>query len=140
MKIQFLGNSAVKAKTKDASIVMSPYDKASTGKKMKLTEADVVLVPINETQYSSLESIKGEPYVINSAGEYEVKEHMFLGKNIGEAKSSMIYRFSAPGINVAYLGLLDRKLNESERDFLGKVDVAIISTGGVNGCECKGCK
>src|SRR6476660_4050199 len=69
-EIVWLGHSCFRLKGKDATIITDPYDK-SLGLGTLNQKAEIVTVSHRNPHHSSVESVKGDPYVIAGPGEYE---------------------------------------------------------------------
>lgn len=88
------------------------------------TNNDVAVVPEHEGDKS--------PFVIDHAGEYEVRgmfvTGIFAPKKDGTPHS--IYRFDAESMHIGFLGAIDRPLSSKEQEELGAVDILLIPAGG----------
>ncbi len=144
MTIQWLGQSAFKIQDKDLTIAIDPHDK--TGLKMPKFQADLLLITLDKEGYNNTSAIKGRPFIINGAGEYEVKDvfiyglYSYLDNKKGAEKGKMTsYIIEYNGIRVAHLGSIGQdNLTERQIEKLEGVDVLLIPVGGnltINGTE-----
>lgn len=141
-KISFAGQSCFaisvsNSKDHSADIVIDPFDE-STGLKAPNFSADIALVTHNHHDHNNVKALKGEPFVINGPGEYEVKE-VFIkgipsfhddedGKKRGQ---NTIYTIEAEDMRFCHLGDLGQKqLSDEQLDKIGQVDVLMVPVGG----------
>lgn len=142
MQITWYGQSCFEiiAKNKEngeAVIVIDPFTD-ETGLKVPKLTADVLLVSHNHFDHNNIKAVGGEPFLINSAGEYEVKD-VFVqgikawhdnqgGKERGEV---IIYKIEAEGIKLCHLSDLGQKeLTSEQLEQIGDVDVLFLPVGG----------
>lgn len=136
MIIQWLGQSAIKIQDKEVTIAIDPHDK--TGLKMPKFQADLLLISLDKEGYNNAEAIKGDPFLINGAGEYEVKNvfiyglYSYLDNKKGEEKGKMIsYVLEVDGVKIAHLGPIGQDtLTERQVEKLEGVDILLIPVGG----------
>lgn len=120
----------------DVSVVTDPYEN-STGLRLPRTlTAAVVVSSHNAPEANNLGAIAEEdqkpPFLVTHAGEYEVSGIFVTGILAPRSDKSehYIYRIGLEGIQVAFLGALDRKLSDDEIAALGNIDVLILPVGG----------
>jgi len=108
MIINWLGHSAFKIQFKDVTLAIDPYDKI--GLKMPKFQADILLISHEHDDHNNMAAIKGEPFLINGPGEYEVKNVFIYGipgfhdnKQGAEKGKITMYLIEAEGIKIAYL-------------------------------------
>lgn len=163
MEITYLNHSSFLLKTKVngeiVKIVFDPFDD-SIGIKFKKTEADIVLISHLHQDHSnvgsvvglenydikdeSFGSLDGKPYVIHSAGEFEVKGVHIKGikcfhdsKNGVERGENIIYVIQSEGLHVCHLGDLGHILSEEQVEQIGSVDLLLVPSGGVYTLSCE---
>lgn len=138
MQIYWHGYSTIRLEAKhgDAtSVIMTdPFENEAAMRFPRVTQPDVLLLSHQERKGFNLEGVAGTPFVISDPGEYEVRGVFINGVqdpkiDVG-AKRPLVYRIEAEGINVAFLGQLNRKLTDHELEALGNVDVLILPVGG----------
>lgn len=79
MEISYLGQACFKITGKKISILTDPYNPEMLGLTLPKQEADVVTVSHNHGDHNYLDIMKGEYLLLDSPGEYEVKESEFTG-------------------------------------------------------------
>lgn len=138
MVIQFHGISCVRIGTKDGNedvtIVTDPFGD-SFGKLPKNLAADIVMVSrAGEKAYDNTDAVKGDFFLIDTAGEYEVKGIPIYGAPAGK---STLFNFTVEGIRVAHLGSLNTLLTDEQLDRLGDVDILMLPVGGGDVLDAK---
>ena len=141
MIITWLGHSCFKIQNKigpEAVIVATdPFDK-SVGLKALKCEANIVTVSHDHYDHNNVSAIKGSPFVIKGAGEYEVNGVFIEGvetyhdeKAGAERGKNIIYRIDIDDMSVAHLGDLGHTLDAKQLDKLEGTDILLIPVGGV---------
>lgn len=141
-KIYWAGQSCFQisvstSKDHSADIVLDPYDE-DTGLKLPNLSADIVMVSHSHHDHNNIEGIKGDPFIINGPGEYEIKEVFVQGINSfhddqeGKEKGkNTIYVFEAEDIRFCHLGDIGQKqLTDEQLEKIDKVDILMIPVGG----------
>jgi len=142
MQITSLGHSAFRFQGKTVadlvSVVTDPYKTEKVGLKMPRVEADIVTISHDHDDHNNLEAIKGEPFVIRGAGEYEFKGVYVDGISSchDDAKGAkrgenIIYRFEIEDIVISHLGDLGAELDDKQLERLEGTDILLIPVGGV---------
>ena len=150
MIISWYGQSffeiAVKGDEKESvKIAIDPFDD-SIGLKPPKVEADILLITHQHKDHNNKGTIKGEPFVIEHAGEYEVKGISIQGISAfhdnekgKERGVVVIYKIEAEGIKICYLSDLGQKeLTTEQLEEIDEIDILIIPIGGkytINGKE-----
>ncbi len=140
MIITWQGHSCFKIQDKIASdgitVVTDPFDK-SLGLKLANFEADIVTVSHDHADHNNVSSLRGTPYIINQAGEYDVKGVLVEGadsyhdKNKGADRGmNIIYRLVVDDISIVHLGDLGHILDDKHLEKLNGVDILLIPVGG----------
>ena len=82
MYISWLGHSCFKIQDKTTpdgvTIVTDPFDK-SIGLKVPNFEADIVTVSHDHHDHNNVSALRGNPFIIDSAGEYDRRGVMIEG-------------------------------------------------------------
>ncbi len=141
-KITWAGQSCFQisvsgSKDNSADIVIDPYDEA-TGLKLPNFSADILLVTHNHHDHNNIKGIKGEPFVVQGPGEYEIKGVFIKGipsfhdnKDGKERGQNAIYTIDAEDMRFCHLGDLGQsELNPEQLDKIGQIDVLMIPVGG----------
>lgn len=140
MIIQWIGQSCFKIQSKnngsEVTIVTDPYDE-KTGPKMPKIQADIVTISHDHHDHNNLDAIKGEPFIVNTPGEYETKEILIYGipsqhdDKKGEGRgNNIIYKIVSEELHIAHLGDLGHILNDEQLEKIGNVDILMIPIGG----------
>jgi len=140
MYITWLGQSCFKLQDKigpDGVLLVTDPFNDDTGLKMPHFEADIVTVSHDHHDHNNLGAIRGKPYLINTAGEYEVKGVFVEGveawhdeKSGGERGSNVIYRIEMEDISITHLGDLGHILDAKQLEKLEGTDILLIPVGG----------
>ncbi len=136
MIINWLGHSAFKIQFKDVTLAIDPYDKI--GLKMPKFQADILLVSHNHDDHNNISAIKGNPFLIDGPGEYEVKNIFIYGitgfhdnKKGAEKGKITMYLIESEGIKIAYLSDLGQDtLTEDQLAILEGSDILLVPVGG----------
>ncbi|MBI4272549.1 MBL fold metallo-hydrolase [Candidatus Uhrbacteria bacterium] len=140
MVIQWYGHACfrIQGNSTDVAILIDPFD-ASIGWKLPRLSADVVLVSTDTKEHNALETVKKgegkEPFIIQEAGEYEVRGALIHG--IPLSLSSRIFVIRVDEMTILHCGSLNRELTESELDNIGRVDILVLPIGGGNVLDAK---
>lgn len=135
MIISWLGFSCFKIQIKDLVLLTDPFG-PETGLRGVKIKADIVTVSHNHSDHNYVSGILGEPFTIDSPGEYEVKDVYIVGfpafhdsQEGKERGSNIIYRYVVEGMVLVHLGDLGHLLSEEMVDALGDVDILFVSAG-----------
>ncbi len=140
MFISWLGHSAFKIETKPDSesltVIIDPFED-SIGIKMPKLKADVALVSHDHFDHNNIKALKGEPFVIQGPGEYEVKGVVVYGvptfhddQQGAERGPNTCFRIDSEDLSIAHLGDLGHPLKGEQLEFLEGADVLMIPVGG----------
>jgi len=136
MTIFWLGQAAFKIVDKEVTIAIDPYDKI--GLKMPKFQAEILLITHDHSDHNYRDAIKGEPFIIDSQGEYEVKNVFVYGlpayhdnKQGAESGQITIYVIEMEGMKIAHLGDIGQEsLTDEQLEELEGVDILLIPVGG----------
>jgi L-ascorbate metabolism protein UlaG (beta-lactamase superfamily) len=140
MYITYLGHSCFKLQDKTTAdgitLVTDPFDK-STGLKVPNFEADIVTISHKHADHNNADALRGAPYVIKTAGEFDVKGVNIYGveafhdeKNGKERGINIIYRIDMDDISIVHLGDLGHVLDNKQLEMLVGTDILMIPVGG----------
>jgi len=140
MHITYLGHSCFKIQDKmgpeGVTVVTDPFDKA-TGFKVPNFEADIVTISHNHHDHNNINAIRANPFIIDTAGEYDVKGVMIEGveswhdkKEGKERGKNIIYRINIEDMNLVHLGDLGHTLNDKQLEKVAGADILFIPVGG----------
>lgn len=140
MIITYLGQSCFKLQDKVGSdgvtLVTDPYGK-EIGLKLSPIEADLVTVSHNHPDHNNVAAVKGSPFIIDCAGEYDVKGILIEGidsfhdNEHGALRGlNTIYRIEMDDISIVHLGDLGHILDDAQLEKLSGTDILLIPVGG----------
>lgn len=141
MQITWLGHSSFRLQGKTASdiisVVTDPYKSEKVGLKMPKVEADIVTISHDHDDHNNLEAIKGEPFVVRGAGEYESKGVYIDGisswhdaEKGAKRGENIIFRFEIEDIVITHLGDLGAELDDKQLERLEGTDILLVPVGG----------
>ena len=133
MEINWLGHSSVSINSRDMILITDPYD-SSEGTFMSPQKADIVTISHAASKHSTVESVTGDPRIIDGPGEYEINNFYITG--LGTALTTIeqgssrqintIYSIKAEGLTLCHIGALSQKLTPSQIDSIGQADVLFV--------------
>ncbi|KKQ62048.1 MAG: Zn-dependent hydrolase of the beta-lactamase fold-like protein [Parcubacteria group bacterium GW2011_GWE2_38_18] len=140
MYITWLGQSCFKLQDKAGSdavtLVTDPFD-SSIGLRMPKVEANILTVSHEHKDHNNLEAVKGNPYIIDAPGEYEIKDvaiegvEVFHDEKDGKERGNVVaYRIDMDDIKIVHLGDLGHTLSSKQLEVLAGVDILLIPVGG----------
>lgn len=110
----------------------------------KTVDPDMVVLSHQTQSTFNLEAVMGgehPPFLVADPGEYEVKGVFVNGIQDPGADTGterpVVYRFTAEGMTLAFLGGLNRKLTDKEVELLGSIDILIVPVGGGDYMDAK---
>jgi L-ascorbate metabolism protein UlaG (beta-lactamase superfamily) len=141
-KITWAGQSCFQisvsnSKDHEADIVIDPFGE-DYGIKAPNFSADILMVTHEHKDHNNIKAIKGEPFLIEGPGEYEIKEVFVQGipsfhddRGGKEKGKNTIYVFEAEDLRFCHLGDLGQKqLTDEQLEEIGHIDVLMIPVGG----------
>src|SRR5688572_17441696 len=106
--------SVSQSKDNQANIVIDPF--GEIGLKMPNFDADILLVTHDHPDHNNTKAVKGEPFLIDGPGEYEIKGIFVQGidsyHDEGQGKErgkNTIYTIEAEDMRFCHLGDLGQK-------------------------------
>jgi L-ascorbate metabolism protein UlaG (beta-lactamase superfamily) len=135
MNITWYGHSCFKLQGKDVTLVTDPFSE-ETGLKPPSGAADIVTISHEHFDHNNRDAIKGEPFIIDGPGEFEIKKVMVRGIEASHSArqdgNNTIYTFLLDEIRFCHLGDLGQTQLEAEQlKAIGQVDVLFVPVGGV---------
>ncbi|HBQ50462.1 hypothetical protein A3B42_03090 [Candidatus Daviesbacteria bacterium RIFCSPLOWO2_01_FULL_38_10] len=150
MDIYWLGQACFRLKSKNATVVIDPYDPDFTGLKLpKDLQADVVLTTHDHKDHNNVSAISGPsgatPPSFKDPGEYEVAGAVvttissFHDNSQGsERGKNIIFHLLLDNLNIVHLGDLGQaKLTEEQIAQIGQTDILLIPVGSVYTIDAK---
>jgi L-ascorbate metabolism protein UlaG (beta-lactamase superfamily) len=140
MHLTYLGHSCFKIQDKitadGVTVLTDPYDK-SVGLRAPSLEADIVTISHDHPDHNNKSAVRGEAFVIDSAGEYDVKGVLVEGidsfhdeKNGAERGHNIIYRITVDDVSIVHLGDLGHILDTKQLEHLSGADILLVPVGG----------
>ncbi|MCH8049171.1 MBL fold metallo-hydrolase [Patescibacteria group bacterium] len=120
----------------DVSLITDPYQNTTGLRFPRTLNASIVIQSHDDPVANNLAAVAGEdkskPFQITHAGEYEIQGIFVNGVRAPKKDGTehTLYRIGVEGINIGFLGALDRKLTDTELEGLGNIDVLILPVGG----------
>ena len=145
MLIRHIGHAEFLIETESGvRIVTDPYD-AGCGYPLRQTTADIALVSHHHHDHDAVENLKGEPRVIDRAGNYTPESGVKItairgfhddagGSKRGE---TLLFLIEAEGLRIVHLGDLGCALNAEQLETLKGPDVLMIPVGGLYTIDAK---
>jgi len=137
MEIKYLAHSSFLIKTKEAKVIMDPFDPKFVGLKFSKQEADIITISHEHKDHSHTELIEGNPLILTWPGQFEKKgvrvwgfssfHDKAEGKERGE---NVLYKIESEGISILHCGDLGMILTDTQVDEIGDVDVLMVPVGG----------
>jgi L-ascorbate metabolism protein UlaG (beta-lactamase superfamily) len=131
-EITWLGHSCFRIKSKDAVIITDPYDK-SVGLGTLNQKGDIVTVSHDHPGHNAVAGVKGDPYVVNGPGEFEVRGVFVTGvwsfadeQKGAERGRNCIFLFHLDDLVVCHLGSLGHSLSTQQIEAIGEVNVLLV--------------
>lgn len=138
MEITWFGHSCFKITDRSqTTVVCDPYDSKAVGYEALKIEAEIVTVSHESPSHSFLKGIKGDPYVIDGPGEYEIGGVFITGLRTDKRKKrenvNTLYLIEYAGINIVHLGDMLQVPSQTDVESLGPVHIALVPVGGSGG-------
>lgn len=137
MIITWYGQACFKIQSGEKTIIIDPYAK-SIGLNPPNVLADLVFVTHEHADHSNVAAVKGDYFLINGPGEYEVKGikargiFSFHDAERGAKRGlNTLYLIEVEGIKLLHMGDIGQeKLEDKQLDEIGDVDILMIPVGG----------
>jgi hypothetical protein len=138
MVISYLGGECFKVSQGDLTLSFNPPGKGSSLASAKFG-ADIALVSLDHKDFNGVENAafgERQPFVIEGAGEYEVKEVAVRGfgtpsKYGGKDTINTLYSVTLEGMNLCFLGALGTaELPAAAKQELDDIDILFVPVGG----------
>jgi L-ascorbate metabolism protein UlaG (beta-lactamase superfamily) len=140
MMISYLGQSCFKLQDKlgpeGVTLVTDPFAK-EIGFKVPNFEADIVTVSHQHRDHNNSGALRGDPFVIDTPGEYDIKGVMVQGvetfhdaKGGAERGKNIVYRIGMDDLTIVHLGDLGHILTDEQLEQVDGVDVLFVPVGG----------
>jgi len=138
MDIFPLGHSSFRIKGKNVTVITDPFDPELVGFPFpKHIAGDIVTVSHGHTDHAHTSVIEGSPYIVEGAGEYEIKGVGIIGVPLfhdaekGKTRGGVTaYHMEVDGVNIVHLGDVGSALTSVDVEALNGVDILFIPVGG----------
>jgi L-ascorbate metabolism protein UlaG (beta-lactamase superfamily) len=122
------------------SVVTDPYAHNSIGLPPLNLKADVVTISHESLGHAGLEAIKGSPYVLRGAGEYEIGGVFITGipmhnVQVDPPQRNIAYSLAFDNLTVLHLGDLSYLPDQSTVENLDEVNVLLLPVGAGGGLK-----
>lgn len=131
MDITWHGYSCFSIKTAKADIVINPYSQ-SKGLKLPKLKTDISIITGAIAENDNLLTLWGEPYIIDCAGEYEIKEIAITAMQIYE-DGGFAFTLISEGIKLCFIEKAKSEIDDELIDKIGDVDILFVAVGGNGG-------
>lgn len=137
MVITWYGQACFKIQSGERTFVIDPFSK-SIGLTPPNIQADVVFVTHDHYDHNNTKALKGDPFIINGSGEYELKGMKAWGidsfhddEQGAKRGLNTLYLIEIEGIRILHLGDLGQSsLDNKQIENIARVDVLMIPVGG----------
>lgn len=137
MNITWYGQSCFKLQGKDVALITDPFSK-ETGLKPPTGTAEIVTISHEHSNHDNRATVKGEPFIIDGPGEYEIKRVVIRGvesyhdsEEGAKRGGNTIFLINMEDIRICHLGDLGEKtLTAEQLNAIGEVDILFIPVGG----------
>jgi L-ascorbate metabolism protein UlaG (beta-lactamase superfamily) len=147
MMISYLGQSCFKLQDKlgpeGVTLVTDPFNK-ELGLKVPNFEADIVTVSHQHPDHNNVEALRADPFVVDTAGEYDIKGVMIQGidtfhdaKGGAERGKNIVYRIGMDDLTIVHLGDLGHVFTDEQLEQLNGIDILMIPVGGNHTIDAK---
>ncbi len=139
MEVTWLGRNCFRIRGREGSVVTDPCPPES-GYKFAKPQADLItLSRKDESGYNDTGVVAGTPRILDAPGEYEIGGILVTGvaTKTASGERNVAFVIEVDGIRVGHLGLIGGPPPASAVSQLGKIDVLLLPTGGVNALTAK---
>jgi L-ascorbate metabolism protein UlaG (beta-lactamase superfamily) len=135
MEITWYGHACFRLKSRQATVVTDPYDK-TLGLSLPSLKADIVTVSHHTPHHNYTKGVKGNFKVIDSPGEYEIKDVFITAVHIAPPKSAKasgqnnVFVIYMDDVTLCHLGDLAYVPTQKQVEDMGNIDVLMVPAGG----------
>lgn len=137
MKLKWYGHSCFGMTFENGTMLITdPFDD-TVGYPLCTARADAVLSSHDHFDHNHIQSVSGNPKLINTPGAHEINgvritgTHSFHDPEQGKLRGeNVIFVVEADGLRIAHLGDLGHMPNEEQLKAISDVDVMLIPIGG----------
>lgn len=148
MKIQWLGHSCFKlTESTGTTVITDPFKPSTVGYAMAYESADAVTLSHAHDDHNFLDAVKGDPTVIDTAGNHDFKGISINGiqsfhdeENGAVRGENTIFKFSLDGVTVCHLGDIGEPCSPELIEQLFPVNILLLPVGGTYTVDAEGAK
>ena len=137
MEINWYGHSCFRISDRgSATVICDPYNSEEVGYEPLKLKADIVTISHESPSHSELKAIKGEAYIVDGPGEYEIGGVFVTGLQTDKRKKNgtnqavnTLYLIDYFGVNIVHLGDMTHVPTQTEVESLGPVNIALVPVG-----------
>jgi L-ascorbate metabolism protein UlaG (beta-lactamase superfamily) len=140
MHLSWYGENCFKIQTKskrgesETTIITDPFNRKIG---LRPPQGQTNIITLSNLNYlENTHKFKGDPFAIDSPGEYSIKSVNIEGiesfqdsENGNLRRRNTIFTIESEGIRVCHLGNIGQILNENQVDVIGEVDILLIPIG-----------
>lgn len=135
MDITWHGYSCFTIKSKDASVIINPYNE-NLGLKIPKLKGDITIITGSVEGNDNIKAVSGDPYLIDWPGEYEVNEVAVTCFAAPEGKG-FFFNLIGNGLKICFIEKAGKELSDELIDKIGDVDVLLVGVGGNEVCSAE---
>jgi L-ascorbate metabolism protein UlaG (beta-lactamase superfamily) len=117
----------------EINIFLDPFDK-ETGLRPPQGQSDLALVSHQHHDHNNVQSLKGNPTVIDIPGEYSFRGISIIGipsyHDVEKKIGNTIFVLEAEEMRLCHLGDLGVELEQKELELINSVDILMVPIGG----------
>ncbi|OGZ46847.1 MAG: hypothetical protein A3J54_00070 [Candidatus Ryanbacteria bacterium RIFCSPHIGHO2_02_FULL_45_13b] len=134
MVITYYGATCFKIQSGETVLAVDPYAKES-GLTPPRFQTDIAISTRNHPLSNNMDALAGNPFIVTSPGEYEIKGVSIEGVATG---IHTLYIVELEGMRLCHLGALDTKeLPDATRERIGTLDILFVPVGGTNALDAE---
>ena len=126
MTISWYGEACFLIESGGTRILIEPPQKESGINPPRL-KSDILIYSKSRGNAAAFNESAGETFIIDTAGEYEIKGINILGIN---SDDNILYSIKIDDIKIAHLGFLNKELDNDQLTLLDDPDIILIPVGG----------
>lgn len=139
MEISWYGHSCFRISERGKiTVVTDPYNEQIGLPELKQLKGDIVTISHEVPGHNNRVAVKGEPYILNGPGEYEIGGVFITGFGMHDPNSdspieNVAYLFEYDNLTVLHLGDLSHVPEQSLIEEMPAVNVLLVPVGGGKG-------
>jgi len=138
MEITWYGHSCFRITERSGTtVVCDPFDNKEIGYAPLKLRAEIVTISHDSPGHNFVKGVKGDPYVIDGPGEFEIGGVFITGLRTDRKQKdtqarivNTLYLIEYDGINIIHVGDMQQVPTQTEVESLGPVHIALVPVGG----------